>query len=174
MAESATILVFGYVGKLAQLLSGVQQTLNCSNNHTCVFLTFCLTLHHCLSFKSSDCCSTCQIHQSHDSLCIWHLVLDLSVPDWFWVVFACLVICLVVSLMAQFSAVHVFSAVYLWQCLTGSQIISMAISVNLIVPFITVTTWITSHSWGVSSSPWLWAEVCPAVFWECLPEYFLW
>ena len=72
---------------------------------------------------------------------------------WFGVLSAHLVVCLLASLTAQFCpAVCVFLAESLYQGSSNSLMISLAVFVDLVVPFVTVTAWMTSHSWVVSSS----------------------
>lgn len=149
--DSVSISIFDCVAKSALPLSGAQQTLSCSNSRTCVFLFvwFCIV--------------ACLPNHQTGVLPIRHIrVMTLSVSDtlywtmWVWLMWGivCSSGCMSTwGLMPQFCpAVCVFPAVSLWLCVTDSLIICLAVSINHFVPFISATTWMTSHSWGVSPS----------------------
>lgn len=104
-----SISVFGHVAKLAQLLSGVQQTLSCSNNHTCAshFLSDSASLS--ASQPNHQTIVLPVRHQGHGSLCVWNFVLDYVSLTELEVLFTHLIVYSLVSLTAQFClAVHVF------------------------------------------------------------------
>lgn len=156
-------------------------TFRCSTNlelfkqpHMCV--SFCLILHCCLPTKSSDWCSTYQTYQGHDSLCVWYLVLDyVSLAD----VGYCLLIWLYVHLRSDAtvlsSCVCVSSCIPLTVCDWQSDNLSGCFHQSFCAIYLCNHLDDFSQLRGQPISPdCMQKPLCPAVFYEHLPDSFLW
>lgn len=148
----AAVSVFGHVAKWAQLLSGLQQNLSCSNSHPCAFLTFCLTPHHCLPasqiirllFYPSD--TRIMAHSVPGTL-YWII--------WVWLTWGivfplgCMSICESDStVLSSCACVLKYILLKVSDWLSDNQSGYFCNSCCAI----TVTTWMISHSWTVGSS----------------------